>query len=290
MNIHHLSPYIRVAMDSVVPSNWYLPERVLFDYELIYIKEGKVRVTMEDEVYYGESGDLFLFRPKQRHSIQKIGTAVVRQPHLHFDLIYREDSPDVKVSFKTLSDMTVDEMKWFRNDELASLNPPVASHLRLRNPVLIEKMIFEIIREFQMKLPYYEITMNGLFLQLFNAILRENYWNHNPHLVSNIGEMEQLRIYLKHNIDRKVTLDELSKISGISKYYLISLFKQTFGMSPIQYHLFQRIEKAKEWIQFTNNPISEIAENTGFPDIHSFSKAFKKIDGVSPSFYRKKKS
>jgi len=150
-------------------------------------------------------------------------------------------------------------------------------------------MIFEIIREIQMKLPFYEITMNGLFLQLLNAILRENYWNQNPHLVSNIGEMEQLRIFLKHNIDRKVTLDELSKISGISKYHLISLFKQTFGMSPIQFHMLQRIEKAREWIQSTNDPLTLIAENTGFPDIHSFSKAFKKIDGVNPSFYRKKK-
>ncbi|UUZ84643.1 AraC family transcriptional regulator [Paenibacillus sp. P26] len=98
-----------------------------------------------------------------------------------------------------------------------------------------------------------------------------------------------MRIYLKHNIDRKVTIDELSKISGISKYYMISLFKQSFGMSPIQYHLLQRIEKAKEMIQFTNDPLMLIAESIGFPDIHSFSKAFKKIDGVNPSFYRKKK-
>jgi len=290
MNIHQLSPYIRVAMDSVVPSDWHLPERVLFDYELLYVKEGRIRVVIEDEVFYGESGDLFLFRPKQRHSIQKISATSVRQPHLHFDLIYMEDSPDVKVSFKTLSDMKPDEMKWFREDILASLNPPIASYIRLRNPALIEKMIFEIIRELQMKLPYYEITMKGLFLQLFNAVLRENYWNHHPHLVSNIEEMEQLRIHLKHNMDRKISLAELSKMSGISKYYLISLFKQTYGMSPIQYHLLQRIEKAKELIQFTNNSISEIAEHVGFPDIHSFSKAFKKIDGVSPSFYRKKNS
>ena len=140
-----------------------------------------------------------------------------------------------------------------------------------------------------MKLPFYELNMKGLFIQLFTALLRENYWNRNPHLLSNINELEQVRIFLKHNTGQKVTLDELAKISGISKYYLITLFNQTFGMSPIQYHQLMRIEKAREMIQFTNEPLKRIAELIGFPDIHSFSKAFKKIEGVNPSFYRKKK-
>ncbi|WHX47923.1 AraC family transcriptional regulator [Paenibacillus woosongensis] len=289
MNFQQLSPYIRLAMDSHIPFPWYLEERVLFDYELLYVKEGRIQVTVENDVFIGESGDLFLFRPKQRHSIRKLGTELVRQPHLHFDLFYKEDSPDVKVSFKKLEDMTADEMKWFRNDDLEQIIPQIPSHIRLRNTLVIERIIFEIIKEFQMTLPFYEMNIKGLFLQLLNALLRENYWNCNPHLVTNMGEMEQLRMYLNHNIDRKVTLDELSKISGISKYYMISLFKQSFGKSPIQYHLLLRIEKAKEMIQFTNDPLTLIAESVGFPDIHSFSKAFKKIDGVNPSFYRKKK-
>jgi AraC-like DNA-binding protein len=276
-------------MDSYIPSAWYLPERALFDYELLYVKEGRIEVTIENEVFTGEPGDLFLFRPKQRHSIRKLGTGLVRQPHLHFDLIYRDDSPDVKVSFKTLEDMSAAEQMKVRNDDLELISPSMQSHIRLRNTAVIERLIFEIIREFQMKLPFYELNMNGLFMQLLHTLLRENYWNSNPHLVSNMGEMEQLRVYLKHNLDRKVTLDELSKISGISKFYMISLFNQTFGMSPIQFHLLQRIEKAKELIQFTNEPLKLIAENCGFPDIYSFSKAFKKIDGVNPSFYRKKK-
>jgi AraC-like DNA-binding protein len=70
---------------------------------------------------------------------------------------------------------------------------------------------------------------------------------------------------------------------------LITLFNQTFGMSPIQYHQLMRIEKAREMIQFTDEPLKRIAELIGFPDIYSFSKAFKKIEGVNPSFYRKKK-
>lgn len=289
MNIHNLSPYLRIAMDSSVSFPWYLEERVLFDYEILYLKEGRLKVTIEDDVYFGEPGDIFFFRPKQRHSISKVGTDLVRQPHLHFDLFYQEDSHDVKVSFKKLENMTNDEMKWFRSDEIDRLTIPLASHIRLRYHLAIEKLLYEIIREFQMKLPFYELNIKGLFIQLFTALLRENYWNRNPHLFSNINELEQVRIFLKHNIGQRVTLDELAKISGISKYYLITLFNQTFGMSPIHYHQLMRIEKAREMIQFTDEPLKRIAELIGFPDIHSFSKAFKKIEGVNPSFYRKKK-
>ncbi|WP_246359168.1 cupin domain-containing protein [Paenibacillus phytorum] len=206
-----------------------MEERVLFDYEILYVKEGRLKVTVEDDVYLGEPGDLFFFRPRQRHSIRKIGTDLVRQPHLHFDLLYQEDSPDVKVSFKKLENITTDEMKWFRNDDIEQLTLPLASHIHLRHHLAIEKLLFEIIREFQMKLPFYELNMKGLFIQLFTALLRENYWNRNPHLLSNLNELEQVRIFLKHNIGQKVTLDELAKISGISKYYLITLLIKHLG-------------------------------------------------------------
>lgn len=76
MLIEQLSPYIRVAMDSKINFPWHhLKERVLFDYELLYVKEGRVKVTIGDQYYTGEPGDLFLFRPKQRHTIRKIGTS-----------------------------------------------------------------------------------------------------------------------------------------------------------------------------------------------------------------------
>jgi AraC-like DNA-binding protein len=287
--IQQLSPYIRLAMDSIVPIRWQLKERVIFDYELLYVMEGRIKVSIEDQIYEGIPGDLFLIRPNQRHSFEKIGTEPLRQPHLHFDLFYMEDSPDVKISFKPLGEMSHEEIKWFRDDALDRFSVQLASHLRLRKPIIIEKMLFEIIKEFQMRLPFYEMNVKGMFIQMFIHLLRENYWNEHPHLLTNMEELVVLRNFLNHNVNQKVTLDELVSISGISKFYLIQLFKKTFGMSPIQYHQLIRVEKAKEMIQFTTEPLNIIAEKFGYPDIQSFSKAFKKIDGVSPSFYRKSK-
>lgn len=53
-----------------------------------------------------------------------------------------------------------------------------------------------------------------------------------------------------------------------------------------QYHQFIRIQRAKHLIQFTDDSIDAIAEKMGYPNIHAFSRAFKTVDGIPPSFYR----
>lgn len=285
---NNLSPYIRVAMDSYINTPWHLKERVIFDYELLYIKEGEIIVTIEDEEYKGMPGDIFFFRPKQRHSILFCSKPYVRQPHIHFDLFYQNDSAEVRVSFKPLEEMNEYEMKLFREDNTFEMGIRIPGHIRLHNPVMFEKMLFDIIKENEIKLPFYEEKMKGLFIQLWIYLLRECYWKSNPKACSNLDDMIRIKSYVNHNIDREISLEQLACIANISKYHLIRLFKKTFGMSPIQYHQVVRVEKAREMIQFTNLSLTEISDSLGFQSIHAFSRAFKNVDGVCPSFYRRK--
>lgn len=286
--LHQISPYIRVAMDNIVEGPWVIHERVLFDYELLYIMEGKVIATIEDKVYEGERGDIFLFRPKQRHKIVKVGEDRLRQPHIHFDFFYNEDSEKVKVCFRPLEEISNEELGWFRNDIISEMPTTLPSHLRLKNPILIEKMLMDIIYEYETKMPYFEFKVKGLFVQLWIQLLRENYWNQNPHLETNMHSLMHVKQFLMHNTKRKVSLDEISKMSGISKHYLVRLFQKAFGMSPIQYHQLMRVHAARHMIQFTNDPLTIIAEKMGFSGIHAFSRFFKMVEGTSPSYYRSK--
>jgi AraC-like DNA-binding protein len=286
--LHQISPYIRVAMDNIVEGPWIIQERVLFDYELLYIMEGKVICTIEDIVYEGERGDIFLFRPKQRHKIVKVEGARLRQPHIHFDFFYNADSEKVKVSFRPQEEISAEEDDWFRKDIIDQMPVPLSSHLRLKNPIMIEKMLLDIIYEYETKMPYYEVKVKGLFIQLWIQLLRENYWNLNPHLETNMHALMHVKQYLMHNTNRKVSLDEISKISGISKHYLVRLFQKAFSTSPIQYHNLMRVHAARHLIQFTTDPLTIIAEKMGFPNIHAFSRFFKMVEGTPPSFYRRK--
>lgn len=67
-------------------------------------------------------------------------------------------------------------------------------------------------------------------------------------------------------------------------------FKHQSGLSPNQYFIKLKIEKAKETLVFSDLEIKEIAESLGFSDPYYFSRVFKEWEGVSPVRYRKEKS
>jgi AraC-like DNA-binding protein len=287
MELSVLSPYIRRAMDHTVESlDWKLRERVIFDYELLYIKEGEASITILDTAYTGKPGDVFLIKPGFRHSIRSTGPVLLRQPHIHFDLYTLPDSPDVKIPFWPYEEMTFQEKQWFRHDVCSAPPFQLPNHFRLRSPAAFEQMLLDLITDFQQKLPYYETRAKGLFIELWVLLLREWHWTQNKQLQSNQEALLAVKQYISHHLDRSLAVEEMAGVANMSKNYFIRTFRSAFGTTPVKFHLIMRIEKAKELIQFTSVPISEIAENTGFSGIHSFSRSFRNIEGVPPSYYR----
>ncbi len=78
----------------------------------------------------------------------------------------------------------------------------------------------------------------------------------------------------------------LCKRAGYSPSYLKTLFKKTFGITPYQFHLRSRIERARRALAGSQEPIRQIATNNGFKSLESFYRAFKRISGTSPAKYR----
>lgn len=287
MDLSSLTPYIRRAMDHRAHVGWSLPERVIFDYELLYVKDGELEVQVEDQVYHGIPGDLFLFRPGQRHAFRSFGPIPLQQPHIHFDLIQQPDSPDVKISFKPLSDMSETERGWFRPDLLSETPFRLPNHFRLRNPFPIESLIMELIQEMERQLPYYELKARSIFLALWTTLLREWGKQDQPDWMTNWEAFQLLKQHLLAHLNRPVPLEEMAQTSRMSRTSLIRFFRAAFGVTPVKYHLGLRIERAKELIQFSSAPITRISEELGFDSIHAFSRAFRRLEGVAPSFYRR---
>ncbi|SFI29341.1 AraC-type DNA-binding protein [Paenibacillus sp. UNC496MF] len=286
MEIEKLSPYVRVAIDSILDPSWTLEERVIWDYELLYLMEGQLLVTVEDEVLHGQAGDFFFFKPGQRHAIRIVGESRIRQPHIHFDLTERPDSREVGVSFKPLAQMNAKERGWFRENELNDRLYFIPSRFRPADPLPLEKSLFEVIREFAAKPPFYELRLKSAMLAILARIMREHYWGSAMKSGGQLERLSEVRAYLDDNAHRGVQLDELAERFHVSKFHLIHLFKKGFQMTPIQYHQKIRIEKAKTMIRYTYLSIQEIADQLGYSTIHAFSRAFKANAGCSPSGYR----
>ncbi|KKI90987.1 hypothetical protein WQ54_17445 [Bacillus sp. SA1-12] len=91
--------------------------------------------------------------------------------------------------------------------------------------------------------------------------------------------------YLKQNLQSKVSLEEMAHHFGFHPHYLIEIFKKDLGTTPMQYLQSLRLEKAKEYLEFTSYSVSEIAELVGFTTPY-FSRLCCERLGMSPTQIR----
>ena len=89
--------------------------------------------------------------------------------------------------------------------------------------------------------------------------------------------------YIDHHFLSPISVEHIAQQSTISEYHFYRLFKLVYGMSPYQMILAKRLEFAKNYLLFSNLPVSVVAIEAGFSDINSFSKSFKKYYGFTPS-------
>jgi len=88
------------------------------------------------------------------------------------------------------------------------------------------------------------------------------------------------------NFLQNFDLNYLAKESSLSKYFLIKSFKQIFRVTPHQYHIQLKINKAKELLQYKKLSVSEVASFLNYPNIFSFSRQFRLVTQYSPLRYK----
>lgn len=95
--------------------------------------------------------------------------------------------------------------------------------------------------------------------------------------------------YMKKNLHKQLTLEEIAAYAKYSPTYLSNIFSQKSGMSIINYFNLLKIQKACSLLDFTDKKIKEIAYELAFNDPYYFSKVFTKHMHLSPREYREKK-
>lgn len=85
--------------------------------------------------------------------------------------------------------------------------------------------------------------------------------------------------------DPELSVSAIAADSGISDVYFRKIFKECYGMPPAKYLSSLRIKKAKQLLISDGISVGEAATAVGFSDIYVFSKAFKRIVGITASEY-----
>jgi AraC-like DNA-binding protein len=103
-----------------------------------------------------------------------------------------------------------------------------------------------------------------------------------------ISQIEKARFLMRDSTEQAMTPEEIAQTLNLSYSWFRRVFKQYTGLSPAQYQMEIRIQKAKELLTSTMMPIKEIAFDLNFESVSYFVTFFKSRTGMSPKEYRSK--
>ena len=93
--------------------------------------------------------------------------------------------------------------------------------------------------------------------------------------------------YIEEHLAEPILLATLAELVGLSTYHFCRAFKQSFGMPPHRYHTRRRIEHAKTLLAKPALSVTDIGMTVGFSETSSFTAAFRKATGLTPSAYHR---
>jgi AraC family transcriptional regulator len=110
-----------------------------------------------------------------------------------------------------------------------------------------------------------------------------------PAIQGGLAPWQQKRVteFIEEHLAEELSLATLAAIARLSPFHFARAFKQTLGHPPHRYHTERRIERAKSLLASDALSISEIALAVGFGETSSFTAAFRRLSGVTPSHYRR---
>src|SRR5882757_5200922 len=93
--------------------------------------------------------------------------------------------------------------------------------------------------------------------------------------------------FIEEHLAEEVSLAALAELADLSLYHFARAFKQSFGAPPHRYHMARRMDHARALLQKPALSVTEIGILTGFRETSSFTRAFRKFTGLTPTDYRR---
>ena len=250
-----------------IPVHWH------DELEIIYIKGGFLTVSISGESYIGKPGDAFVVSPGNLH-LMGSDTGTVDYYTFLFPL-------------KNLS---------FRADDLFEeklLEPLNSGHLMI-NPRIndtAKELCEQLIEVHESKNQESESQLTAqiktkiILLQFILEMWKKGFIIENDTNGRNTVEKEMVS-YIQQNYTGKISLKEFGEQFHLSEKYISRYFKEHFHITLSQYVTYLRLEHAKQLLQDTDIPVTEVAMQSGYQNVSYFIRSFKKTYEISPLKYR----
>lgn len=230
--------------------------------ELFYVLHGSGKFLIEDECFSVKKNDLIIVNPNIEHTEESDSFYPLEYIAIGVDGLVFSFHDSQNLNYQIISDTDKQtEMLYYFN---------------------------ALLEEIEFKKYNYEVVCQNLLDVLIIKLMR-----HTGYSFSVLTEKTMNKQYavIKRYIDtyfaENITLESLAKLAHINKFYLVHIFTNAAGISPINYLQEKRISEGKHMLETTNYSISQISNLTGFSSQSYFSQIFKKETNMTPNSYRK---
>jgi AraC-like DNA-binding protein len=106
-----------------------------------------------------------------------------------------------------------------------------------------------------------------------------------------LGSRDERRVagavrHIEASADQPLALGDLARGAGVGRYHFLRIFRAVTGMTPYQYVLFTRMQRAALRLRSSAASVAAIAFEAGFNDLSTFNRRFRRVMGTSPKAYR----
>jgi AraC family transcriptional regulator len=102
-------------------------------------------------------------------------------------------------------------------------------------------------------------------------------------------QRKRLVEFIEDHLSEEISLATLAKLVNLSLFHFARAFKQSFGVPPHRYHSGRRMDRARSLLQKPALSVTQISAQTGFRETSSFTRAFRRFTGVTPTEYRRQR-
>jgi AraC family transcriptional regulator len=100
-------------------------------------------------------------------------------------------------------------------------------------------------------------------------------------------QRKRLVEFIEEHLSEEISLATLAELVNLSLFHFARAFKQSFGVPPHRYHSTRRMDRARSLLQTPTLSVTQIGAQTGFRETSSFTRAFRRFTGVTPTEYRR---
>ena len=233
-------------------------------HQIILILSGRIQYCINNTTYEAHAGNLLLFSRYENHSINILSPEYKRY-------VLRLE-PVANSTQSKLYALLTNRPEGFCNT--IALGDKFAEFENLFQRILAEyngqNTLFDDM---------YPLLIGQLLIMIYRQIPQS------PAFDQTVYDIQK---QLEGNCSKQYTLEYLSKQYNISVSSLSHRFKRSTGTSVMEYLLYCRIALSKNYLMQSDLNIGQIVEKCGFSDSSNFSRSFKKINGITPSEFRKK--